>query len=89
LEASSLEQLIASAIPGAQVDARDLNGGGDHFEVTVVSDRFEECSHVERHRMIYSALGDAMEGAIHALTISALTPAQYGAGLVDKIDTSK
>jgi stress-induced morphogen len=75
MEASRLEAMIRDAIPDAQVQAVDLQGG-DHFEVVVVSDRFQGASMVARHRMVYAALGDAMKGPVHALTIRALTPAE-------------
>lgn len=48
--------------------------GGGHFAVVVVSPNFSGKSLVERHRMIYDALGDAMHREIHALSIKALTP---------------
>lgn len=52
-------------------------GGGGHFRVTIVSDKFENEKTIARHRMIYSALDDMMPAEIHALSISALTPAEY------------
>jgi acid stress-induced BolA-like protein IbaG/YrbA len=55
----------------------DTTGGGDHFEALVVSDRFEGKGLVERHQIVYAALGDAMRARIHALTLKTLTPAQY------------
>jgi monothiol glutaredoxin len=70
-----LESLVRGAIPDAEVEAIDV-GGGDHFELTVISDHFENVSLVARHRSIYAALGDAMQGAIHAVTIRALTPVE-------------
>lgn len=75
MEASRLEAMILRAIPGAEVEAVDVQGG-DHFEVTVISDRFHGASLLDRHRMVYAALGDAMQGAVHALTIRALTTAE-------------
>lgn len=45
--------------------------GGGHFNVTVVSAAFAGKSLIERHRMVYAALGDAMEREIHALSITA------------------
>ena len=48
--------------------------GGGHFTIKIVSEQFQNKSAVQRHRMIYSALGDAMETEIHALSIKALTP---------------
>lgn len=83
-----LETLVQQAIPEASVKAIDLNGGGDHFELMVVSGRFEGRSMVERHRMVYGALGEAMRGAIHALRIQALTPEQFKKGLIGDIGRS-
>ena len=68
---------IEHAIPGAQVDVNDYTGGGDHFEVCVVSGAFEGKRLVERHQMVYRALGAAVDGqTIHALALKTLTPAQ-------------
>lgn len=53
--------------------ARDGKG---HFAVTIVSDVFEGCSRIERHRMIYDALDSLMESDIHALQINALLPSE-------------
>lgn len=49
-------------------------GGGGHYRVRVVSSRFANRSLLERHRMVYQAVGDMMPGQIHALSIQALTP---------------
>lgn len=48
--------------------------GKGHFVVSIVSDKFDGKKLIERHRMIYKALGDYMETDIHALSISAYTP---------------
>lgn len=88
MEAATLKQLIVGGIPRAQVNVTDLGGSGDHFEVTVVSESFEGKSPVERHRMVYAALGDAMRSEIHALMIEALSPAQYHDGLLNPMARS-
>ena len=49
-------------------------GGGGHFIVRIVSREFSGKSLVQRHRMVYDALGDAMHQEIHALSIQAQTP---------------
>ncbi len=49
-------------------------GGRGHFQVHIVSASFRGKRPLERHRMIYGALGDAMETEIHALSIQAKTP---------------
>lgn len=48
--------------------------GKGHFAVYIVSEQFEGKSPIQRHRMVYAALGDAMETDIHALSIKAETP---------------
>lgn len=48
--------------------------GGGHFNVQIVSDAFDGKSLIQRHRLVYEALGDAMQNEIHALSITAVTP---------------
>lgn len=48
-------------------------GGGGHYRLRMVSERFNGLGTLARHRMIYDALGDMMQGPIHALAIKALT----------------
>ena len=48
--------------------------GGGHFNVRIVSVEFSGKSLVQRHRLVYDALGDAMQQEIHALSIQAKTP---------------
>jgi len=48
--------------------------GGGHFNVRIVSTEFSGKSLVQRHRMVYDALGDAMQQDIHALSIQAKAP---------------
>ena len=50
--------------------------GRGHFDVTIVAAEFENKSRLERHRMVYDALGDLMDSDIHALRIRALTSAE-------------
>ena len=45
--------------------------GGGHFAVTLVSSAFDGKGPLERHRMVYAALGDLMQREIHALSIKA------------------
>ncbi len=51
--------------------ARDGRG---HFQVRILSRRFEGKRTVERHRMVYAALGQLMQTDIHALGLVALSP---------------
>jgi len=51
--------------------------GGGHYHVQVISDDFAGRGRLQRHRLIYDAMGDAIrDDCIHALSIEALTPAE-------------
>jgi BolA protein len=49
-------------------------GGGGHYQIVVVSQRFAGEPLQARHRMIYDALGPLMHREIHALAIRAYAP---------------
>jgi BolA family transcriptional regulator, general stress-responsive regulator len=53
--------------------------GESHFRVTIVADAFRERSRIDRQRMVFAALGDLMRHDVHALAITALTPAEAAA----------
>lgn len=50
--------------------------GRGHFRVAVVSEAFAGLSPIARHRAVYAAVGELMNTDIHALAISARTPAE-------------
>ena len=50
--------------------------GESHFNVTVVSAKFEGMSRVERQRLVYRLLAEEMKTDIHALALTTLTPAE-------------
>ncbi len=51
--------------------------GGGHYHVSIYAEAFEGKSLVQRHQMIYQALGDLMKEKIHALGINAKAPSEY------------
>ena len=57
-----------------------------HFKVVVVSDKFEQLSLIQRHRLVNQILHSEMATSIHALSIQAKTPEQWekSAGKVSK-----
>ena len=77
MDPEELKLKIEQALPGAHVEVKDFTGGGDHFEALVVSPEFAGRSLVERHQIVYRALGDAMRAQVHALSLRTLTPSQY------------
>jgi len=49
---------------------------GGHFRLLIVSPRFAGLSTMQRHRLVYDAVGDLKAAGIHALSIQAKTPAE-------------
>lgn len=77
---SQVEEMIKAQLPDAQVQVQDLTGGGDHYQLVVVSSSFEGKSLVQQHQMVYRAVQQAMATeAIHALTFKTYTPAAWEA----------
>lgn len=68
-----LEVVDESHLHAGHAGARDGRG---HFRVAIVSDRFAGRMPLARHRAVYAALGTLMDTDIHALSISARTPAE-------------
>jgi stress-induced morphogen len=66
-----LETLLRDSFPEAsELAVEDRTGGGDHFQVTVSSGRFDGLSLVEQHRLVYDALSAPLaDGSIHELRI--------------------
>ena len=52
----------------------EVAGDGQHFQALVVSNAFAGKSRVQRHQLVYKALGDRMREEIHALSMQTLTP---------------
>ncbi len=67
-------KLIETGIPGAKVS---VDGDGYKYETTVISETFEGLSTLKRHQAVYAAVNSAItSGELHALTITAKTPAE-------------
>lgn len=72
-----IKQTLERALPGSTVETRDLTGGGDHWQVIIVSPAFEGKGLLEQHRMVNEALkGEMDDERIHALALKTYSPAQ-------------
>ena len=65
---------------GLECEALEVTGDGQHFEALIVSRLFEGKRLVQRHQLVYRALGDRMREEIHALSMRTLTPEEHQAG---------
>jgi BolA protein len=74
---------IEAAIGPAELDVADdshlhaghagARDGRGHFRVRVVSNKFAGLTPLQRHRLVYEAVGDLMQSHIHALAVAAIT----------------
>ena len=65
-----LRSLLEQAFPASEVEVDDRTGGGDHFQVTVSSARFDGLPLLEQHRLVNEALAAPLaDGTIHELRI--------------------
>ncbi len=64
---------------GLACDQLEVMGDGQHFEALIVSAAFEGRNRVQRHQLVYAALGDRMRQEIHALSMRTLTPSEWQA----------
>jgi stress-induced morphogen len=66
-----LQSLLHQAFPDAtELSVEDRTGGGDHFQVTIATPRFNELPLLEQHRLVNEALAAPLrDGTIHELRI--------------------
>lgn len=83
---AEIERLLRAALSADEILVKDQSHlhaghagareGKGHFEVTIVSEQFNGLSRIERHRLVYKALGTFMASDIHALRINAFSPSE-------------
>jgi acid stress-induced BolA-like protein IbaG/YrbA len=71
------EQIQSYIDQGIACSHLTVEGDGQHFYATVVSAEFEGKRLIQRHQLVYAALGDRMKAEVHALSIKAFTPTEF------------
>jgi len=62
---------------GLECTHLEVDGDGQHFTAVIVSPAFAGKRPIQRHQLVYAALGDRMREEIHALSMKTLTPDEY------------
>lgn len=83
---TTIERLLKAAFAPQELLVKDQSHlhaghagakeGKGHFDVTIVSERFDGVNRIGRHRLVYDALDTFMESDIHALRINAFSPTE-------------
>ena len=74
------ESVKAGIQAGLACEHIEVAGDGQHFQALIVSREFEGRSRVQRHQLVYAALGERMREEIHALSMKTVTPQEWRAG---------
>ena len=83
---NKIEQKLTDNLELLHFEVKDFTGrhlnheqhdGGFHLEAVIVSEDFINKSLIERHKMIYTALGDLLKHEIHAFSMKTLTPDEW------------
>jgi acid stress-induced BolA-like protein IbaG/YrbA len=70
----AIKNYIAAGIKCSHLE---VDGDGQHFNAVIVSDAFTGKRLIQRHQIVYAALGDRMREEIHALSMKTLTPEEF------------
>jgi len=80
VEPSVVEERIREGLGGVtHFELEDLTGTKDHYRAVIVSSAFEGKSRIEMHKAVFAALGELMDGPVHALTMVTSTPERWAA----------
>ena len=83
---NKIEQKLTDNLELLHFEVKDFTGrhlnheqhdGGFHLEAVIVSENFINKSLIERHKLIYAALGDLLKHEIHAFSMKTLTPDEW------------
>ena len=76
VDPQSIQEGIAAGLACEHIE---VVGDGQHFQALIVSSQFAGKSRVQRHQLVYGALGERMREEIHALSMRTLTPEEWRA----------
>jgi stress-induced morphogen len=78
ITSEEIKASLTKALPVSLIETQDLTGGGDHWQLIVVSPAFEGKGLVDQHRMVNDALkAEIGDQRIHALALKTFSPAQW------------
>ena len=83
---NKIEQKLGEQLELHHIEIKDFTGrhlnhkqhdGGFHLEAIIVSDSFIDKTLIDRHKIIYAALGELLQHEIHAFSMKTLTPEEW------------
>ena len=83
---NKIEQKLGEQLELHHIEVKDFTGrhlnhkqhdGGFHLEAIIVSDSFIDKTLIDRHKIIYAALGELLKHEIHAFSMKTLTKEEW------------
>ena len=83
---NKIEQKLGQHLDLRHIEIKDFTGrhlnhkqhdGGFHLEAIIVSDSFIDKTLIDRHKIIYAALGELLQHEIHAFSMKTLTKEEW------------
>ena len=75
MDFQTLDTMLRSAFPEAEIRIDDLAGDNNHWSATIVDESFRGKSRIAQHQAVYAALQGKMGGELHALQLKTSAPA--------------
>ena len=66
IEEMKLQEILRKEFPTGEIICKDLAGDNDHWEVTIIDQKFSGLSKIKQHKMVQNAV---LDFDIHALSI--------------------
>ncbi len=77
MDAATVKALLLNHLPDCEFH---VQGEGSNYDITAVGEVFEGLRPVKKQQLVYGALSEEIaSGAIHAVNIRTLTPAEWQA----------
>lgn len=77
MTAERIQEILHQQLAGCVAVVENPEQDGVHFQARVMSPLFVGKTRVQQHQLVYGALGDLMQEAIHALALRTYTPDQW------------
>ena len=83
---NKIEQKLGEQLDLHHIEIKDFTGrhlnhkqhdGGFHLEAIIVSESFINKTLIDRHKIIYAALGELLKHEIHAFSMKTLTQEEW------------
>tara|TARA_B100000989_G_C19133656_1_gene300408 strand:+ start:134 stop:364 length:231 start_codon:yes stop_codon:yes gene_type:complete len=70
LPLEEIKKMIKESIPDATIEIKDLMGDSNHYSAIIKSEKFNNISKIEQHKLVYKSLKGKMGNELHALSIT-------------------